>query len=414
MDLRPSIVRNWKKPWLIAVVVVAVLAVLGFAAYRVAVRVFFAPTASNVPSGASVNTPATTGNVVVPPGTATPPGTPSDDAPDNETVLRDLDIPWALGITPDGTMLITQRAGQLLRVDDDRTPIQVSGVAHEGEGGLLGLALHPDFAKNGQVYLYMTTAVEGGLQNRIERYRLDGTTLVDRTTILDKIPGSSVHDGGRMAFGPDGKLYVGTGDAANAPLAQDLSSLAGKILRLNDDGSPADGNPFDSAVWSYGHRNVQGFTWDDKGRLWATEHGPSGSGADAGQDELNLIDAGANYGWPTIKGDATAEGMHTPIVHSGVSDTWAPSGAAFYDGSIFFAGLRGESIFEAKIAEGTGGARPTVELIAHFRGEFGRLRSVLVGQDGFIYALTNNTDGRGSPRDGDDKLIRFHPRVFRR
>jgi len=414
MDLRPSIVRNWRSPWIIGLVVAAVVAVLAFATYRIVVRVIFSPTPSNVPSGASLNTPATTGNVAVPPTVTAPPGTPPDDAPDTEVVLRDLDIPWALGITPDGTMLITQRAGQLLLVGENRTPIAVDGVEHVGEGGLLGLALHPDFAKNGQLYLYMTTAVEGGLQNRIERYRLDGTTLVDRTSILEDIPGAAVHDGGRMAFGPDGKLYVGTGDAGDGDNAQDRTSLAGKILRLNDDGSIPDGNPFDSAIWSYGHRNVQGFTWDDQGRMWATEHGPSGGGADAGQDELNLIEAGANYGWPVIKGDATAPGMRAPIIHSGVSDTWAPSGATFYDGSVFFAGLRGESIFEAKVVEGTGGARPTVELTAHFRGEFGRLRTVLVGQDGFLYALTNNTDGRGSPRDGDDKLIRFHPRVFRR
>ena len=153
---------------------------------------------------------------------------------------------------------------------------------------------------------------------------------------------------------------------------------------------------------------MQGLTWDDQGRLWATEHGPSGAAPNSGQDELNLIEPGANYGWPVIQGDASAAGMRKPIAHSGVDDTWAPSGATFFDGSVFFAGLRGETLYEAKIT-----GENQVALKAHFREEFGRLRTVLLSPDGFFYLLTNNTDGRGTPKPGDDKLIRINPRVIR-
>lgn len=394
------------RTWLIVTIVVVVLGIGAVLAYPFVYRAFFAPTVSNT----AFNAPSSP---------TAPPGTPPDSAPDTAVLLKKLDIPWAVGQLPDARMLITERPGKLLLLDPSggaaATPIEVSGVHHEGEGGLLGLAIHPDFAKNQQIYLYLTTVAGNGLRNRVERYVLDEKTAVLslRKVILDDIPGAAIHDGGRMGFGPDGKLYIGTGDAGDNTNAQDKTSLAGKILRLNDDGTVPSDNPFDSPIWTYGHRNVQGFTWDDQGRMWATEHGPSGSPPESGQDELNLIEKGVNYGWPVITGDKTQTGMRTSIINSGVNDTWAPSGATFYNGSIFFAGLRGQAVYQATLKEHAG-ARPTVSLKAHFKEEFGRLRTVLVGQDGFFYVLTNNTDGRGTPKPGDDKLIRIHPRVFQR
>ena len=371
-------------------------------------RQFFRPTESNLPQGQSVNNVPTT-----------PVTTPRADI---EVVAENLDIPWEIVWLPDGSLLITERPGQLLLIKQDRTRIPIQGVEHRGEGGLLGMTLHPKFAENQLVYLYLTTVSGEGLTNRVERYRLEGNKLSDRKVILADIPGAAVHDGGRLAFGPDGFLYITTGDAGDSANAQDKTSLAGKILRLRDDGSVPDDNPFDNEVWSYGHRNVQGITWDDQGRLWATEHGPSGSPPNSGQDELNLIEKGKNYGWPTIMGDQKRAGLEAPIIQSGANETWAPSGAVFYRspgagstqssnggdrGSIFFAGLRGESLYEAQIT----GDR-SVSLKAHFREEFGRLRTVTLGPDGDLYILTNNTDGRGSPKTGDDKLIRINPKIL--
>ncbi|MFO0702812.1 MAG: PQQ-dependent sugar dehydrogenase [Candidatus Andersenbacteria bacterium] len=363
------------------------------------------PSTNNAANSTSTVAP-TASNVVVPP--ATTPPVPPASAPDTETVLTKLDIPWELAFLPDGSMLITERPGQLLLASNDRTSIPVSGVHHEGEGGLLGLALHPQFATNHQLYLYMTTAqADGSLRNRVERYRLDGTRLADRKVIVQGIPGAGAHDGGRLAFGPDGKLYVTTGDAGNEANAQDLSTLAGKILRLNDDGSIPSDNPFGTAVWSYGHRNVQGLTWDDQGRLWATEHGPSAAPPDGGRDEVNLIQKGLNYGWPVIRGDQTNDKMETPQANSGVDTTWAPSGMTFYKGSLLFAGLRGQSIYQAELSRAA-----SIKIVPHLAEKFGRLRTIVLGPDGFFYILTNNTDGRGTPADDDDKLIRVHPRAL--
>jgi len=403
-------VTRTRKIWIAIIAVVVVLATATAIAFPFIKRKFFAPTPSNIPSGQSVNNASNIANVlnVVHPANETHEPTSTGQAV--ETVQQGLDIPWELAFILEGHLFITERAGQLLHIGDDRTAIPVEGVKHQGEGGLLGMALDPDFADNLQVYLYMTTAAGGGLTNRVERYTFDGVRLNDRTVIIENIPGASNHDGGRIAFGPDGKLYIGTGDAGDPSNSQDKTSLAGKILRLNRDGSIPSDNPFDNEVWSMGHRNVQGLAWDDQGRLWATEHGPSGVCPECGQDELNLIEKGKNYGWPDVRGDATAAGIVSPIVHSGVGDTWAPSGIAFYkapgskNGSLFFAGLRGEALYEAKIT----GDR-TVELVAHFKSDFGRLRTVSLGPDNMLYVLTNNTDGRGSPKNGDDKLLKIDP-----
>ncbi len=323
---------------------------------------------------------------------------------DPEVVAQNLDIPWELTFLPDGSRLVTERPGTLKRLGKDGFAIPVSGTLHIGEGGLLGMVLHPDFSSNNWLYLYFTTRRGGATRNVVERYKLSGDELSEQTVIVDNIPAGSNHDGGRVAFGPDGFLYVTTGDSGNGNLAQDTNSLAGKILRVRDDGSIPEDNPFGSPVYSYGHRNAQGLDWDDNGQLWATEHGRSG--ILSGYDELNLIKRGANYGWPVIQGGESREGMETPVINSGPTTTWAPSGAAYFDGSIFFAGLRGRTLYEYKIAE--------EELTEHLDGQYGRLRQVVVGPDKIFYVLTSNTDGRGRPGEGDDKIIRFSPAYLSR
>lgn len=326
-------------------------------------------------------------------------------AKDIEIVAEDLSIPWGIAFLPEGDMLVTERTGTLKRLGADGQAFVIEGVRHEGEGGLLGIALHPDFEHNRYLYLYLTTEAENRLINRVERYTYHGGRLIDKQLILDNIPGSAVHDGGQLAFGPDGKLYITTGDAGEENSAQDLESLAGKILRLDANGRvPAD-NPFDNAVYSYGHRNVQGIAWDEAGRLWATEHGPSG--AASGNDELNLIEKGRNYGWPKIVGSQRSPGLVEPKVESTADETWAPGALAFKDGSLFFTGLRGETLYEANVANGN-----IVNLTGHLRSKYGRLRAATFGPDGFLYVSTSNTDGRGEPKPGDDKIIKINTRIF--
>lgn len=334
------------------------------------------------------------------------------DGKDVEVVAENLAIPWEVVFLPDGDLLVTERSGTLKRIGKEGHVYMIDGVQHIGEGGLLGMALHPRFSENRWVYLYLTTTVGNGLKNKVERYRLEDDRLSEKKIIIDNIPGAAYHDGGRIAFSPDGYLYITTGDTGNAELAQNINSLAGKILRLKDDGSIPVDNPFIStdstqsaAVYSYGHRNPQGLAWDDKGQLWATEHGRSG--ILSGLDELNLIEKGKNYGWPIIQGDDKKAGMESPIVQSGRDETWAPAGIAFFNDSFFFGGLRGEALYEAKIT-----GEKQVSIKSHFRNEFGRIRAVVLGPDGFLYIATSNTDGRGEPKENDDKIIRVNPSVF--
>jgi len=334
-------------------------------------------------------------------------GPGGNGAPAATVVAGGLDTPWALAFLADGSMLVTERKGTVRLIDASgrlRTEpaATLAGVQEIGEGGLLGIALHPDFAANGLVYLYYTYSAQGGgTLNRVVRMTYAGGALANEETILDAIPGASVHNGGRIKFGPDGLLYIGTGDAGGSSSAQDTDSLAGKILRVTDGGQPAPGNPFGNEVYSYGHRNVQGLAWDGAGALYATEHGRSGSLS--GLDEINRIEAGRNYGWPVIQGDETQAGMETPLRHSG-SVTWAPSGAAFAGGSLFFAGLRGETLYEAVILAGQ-----VTQLKEHFPGAFGRLREVVAGPGGLITFTTSNRDGRGSPAANDDRVLRTDP-----
>lgn len=330
---------------------------------------------------------------------------------DLRTVVSDLDTPWEIAFLPDGRVLITERPGNLVVVRRGEVRrFQVPPVYEAGEGGLLGLALHPDFDTNHWIYLYYTTRQGDRLENVVERWRLSEQGLGDREIILSGIPGARFHDGGRIAFGPDRMLYVTTGDAGDGSLAQAPSSLAGKILRTTPDGGVPTDNPFGNPVYSLGHRNPQGLAWDDRGRLWSTEHGPSG--VTSGFDELNLIERGANYGWPEIQGDERREGMRSPVAHSGPSYTWAPAGAAYWNGSVFFGGLRGEALYEARVDSYRPGAR--VQVKVHFRGELGRIRVVRLGPDGLLYLGTSNRDGRGRPRSGDDRILSLRPAAFRR
>ena len=319
-----------------------------------------------------------------------------------ETVARGLEAPWALAFVPDGRVFVTERAGRVrvLTPDGDleEEPLaEIEGVAAEGEGGLLGLALDPDFERNRRLYLYHTYRDATGLRNRVVRYTERGGRLADETVLLDGIPGEIIHDGGRVAFGPDGKLYVTTGDAAQPELAQDLESLAGKILRLESDGSVPVDNPFPgSPVYSYGHRNPQGLTWTPRtGRLYATEHGASGN------DELNLIEPGANYGWPQVEGSDHGEFAAPVAVYA---SSIAPSGAAWHEGGLFFATLVGTHLHRVRI-DSSAPRRVTGEEEL-LEDRYGRLRDVRVGPDGDLYVLTSNRDGRGAPTDEDDRVLR--------
>jgi glucose/arabinose dehydrogenase len=291
-------------------------------------------------------------------------------------------------------------------------PWMTLGVSEAGEAGLLGLALDPQFAQNRYVYVaYTDPSPEGGLRNRLVRLREDpatGTGLMDRV-LIDNVPANTNHDGGRVKFGPDGKLYWTMGDAQNMAAAQDLQTLSGKILRINPDGNIPSDNPIPgSPIYSYGHRNPQGLAWQPgTKRLYATEHGPSGEKGCC-QDEVNLIEPGKNYGWPVITGNQKKAGMVSPVIESTTSETWAPSGATFvtsgpWQGSLLFAGLRGQTLYRLTLDPAD--PSKTMGLERLFAGQYGRLRDVAEGPDGAIYILTSNGDGRGNlPPDGDRVL----------
>jgi len=327
-----------------------------------------------------------------------------------ETFAENLDIPWSIVWDPDGTIFFTERNGSIRTIQDgivSEKPIlslDVSGF----EGGLLGIALDPNYSENHYIYLYYSYQNFLFTENKVVRYVESNLTLSKDKVLIDKIPGGPIHDGGRIQFGPDGKLYITTGETGNPDLAQQVTSFAGKILRINSDGSVPEDNPFSgSPIYSYGHRNPQGLDWDESGNLVATEHGPSG------HDEINVIVPGANYGWPDIIGSEKMEGLVTPIMNTGV-ETWAPSGAEFYDGNkipqwtgkFFVATLRGNHLHMIDFNLDKN------KVLSHqklFTGDFGRLRDVATGPDGYIYFLTSNRDGRGSPEISDDRILRIVP-----
>jgi glucose/arabinose dehydrogenase len=307
-------------------------------------------------------------------------------------VVSNLEAPWGLVPLKDGSFLISERdARKIVRVaDGSASSVRTIDEADPaGEGGLLGLTITKD---EKTVFAYYTAAND----NRIVSMSWNGHELGTPKVILKGIPKGVIHNGGRMVVGPDGYLYVGTGESGSRGLAQDKDSLGGKILRLRLDGRPAPGNPFDNEVYSYGHRNVQGLAFDDKGRLWASEFGQNT------WDELNLINKGDNYGWPVVEGSGRARGMTNPKVVWRTRDA-SPSGLAYWQGDLWMAGLRGQRLWQIPL-DGT----KTGDPIAHFKGDYGRLRSVAVAIDGNSLLLTNsNTDGRGDPAKGDDHLFRI-------
>lgn len=371
-----------KRFGLILIILLLVFSVLGFIFRDQLKRYFFNPTDTNLPQSELSD----------------------KQLSEVEVIAKNLDTPWELAFLPDGDILVTERSGKLKRIGQNGQTYAIAGVKQTSEGGLLGLALHPEFDRNGWLYLYLTTMAGSGLVNRVERYTLTDDVLTNRTEILTGIPGASTHDGGRIAFGPDGMLYIATGDADDSENAQDTDSLAGKILRITDKGGVPGDNPYGNYVYSYGHRNPQGLAWDSNGNLWATEHGPSG--IETGNDELNRIEKGANYGWPRIRGTQFLAGMMAPVVESGTDETWAPAGLTFAEGSFFFAGLRGQALYQAKLSN-----NDEVDLTVHLRNEYGRLRAVQF-YSGALYITTSNRDGRGDPSKGDDKLLKLPLGIF--
>ncbi len=325
-----------------------------------------------------------------------------------EIYAQNLRVPWDMVFLPDKSMLVTEREGKVLYFSPegkqtDEPALVLEKVKEMGESGLQGMALHPDFAMNHFVYLYYTYAEPSqNTLNRVSRFTYQNKKLIDEKIIIDAIPGAPNHDGGRIRFGPDNLLYITTGDAQKPSQSQDKDSLAGKILRADDLGKAVSDNPFHNLVYSYGHRNPQGLAWNDKGQLFATEHGRSG--VLSGLDELNKITKGGNYGWPVIQGDETKAGMITPLINSGPDVTWAPSGMAFWDGSFYFAGLRGQTLYKATIKDNK------AILKEYFVKEYGRLRNVIVGPDQFLYVSTSNRDGRGIPQKNDDKILKINPK----
>jgi glucose/arabinose dehydrogenase len=286
-------------------------------------------------------------------------------------------------------------------------PVALIDVAATGEAGLLGLALDPDFGGNHYLYIYYTYRDGSALRNRVVRLVEHNNRASDPRIILDGIPGSSIHDGGRLKFGPDGKLYITTGDARDRSLPQDLTSLAGKILRINADGSFPQDNPFpNSPVYSLGHRNPQGLSWHPAtGQLFSTEHGPTGN------DEVNIIEAGRNYGWPVVEGAAGRSEFNDPLLS--FTPSVAPSGATFYsghalpgwEGDLFFSTLRGEHLHRITLSPSA--PHQVLDHDPLFQGEYGRLRDIIQGPNGFLYLATSNRDGRGGISAGDDRILRI-------
>jgi glucose/arabinose dehydrogenase len=311
------------------------------------------------------------------------------------TIARDLEVPWGLAFLPDGSALVTQRdKGTISRIDHGIvTPVgQIPQTAPTTEGGLLGLAVSPHFASDQTIFVYVTTSED----NQVLSMTYDGHAISEVTPIVTGIPFGSIHDGGRLAFGPDGYLYVSTGETGAGDLAADPASLGGKILRITSDGDPAPGNPDPSSpVWTLGHRNVQGLAFDDADRLWASEFG-----SDL-WDEVNLIKPGNNYGWPAAEGDANLQGMTDPLVQWRPEDA-SPSALAFAEGALWVASLRGARLWEIPVQDGGTLGTP----VPHFVGDYGRLRTVVPAPDGSLWLCTSNRDGRGFPAANDDRIFR--------
>lgn len=337
-----------------------------------------------------------------------------------ETAVSGLEVPWSIVFTPDGRMLFTERPGRVRVVENGKLKneplLAIPDVEPTGESGAMGLAVHPDFASNHLLYIAYSYRTDGK-RDRVVRYRETGTSLTDRTIIIEDIPAAQSHAGCRLRFGPDRKLYITTGDATDRQLAQRLDSLAGKILRLNDDGTVPTDNPFVNQsgarpeIWSYGNRNSQGIDWQPgTNTMFETEHGPSGFDGPGGGDEVNVIEKGKNYGWPVIHHTQTGDGMESPLIE--YTPAVAPASGMFYRGSafpefrnnFFFGCLRGACVIRI-VLDG----RRVVTQERLLEGSFGRIREVAEAPDGAIYFSTSNRDGRGSPAASDDRILKLVP-----
>ena len=341
------------------------------------------------PSGST--SPGSTGTGAAP--------TVSEPPPDltPELVARGFEVPWGIAFLPDGSALVAERASaaiQRLVPAGGVTEVgTVPGVVATSEGGLLGLAVSPTYSQDQTIYAYYTTESD----NRVARMTFDGRRLGEPDPVLTGVPAGAIHDGGRIAFGPDGMLYVATGETGDEQLAQDPDSLGGKILRIEPDGDvPADNPDPGSPVWTLGHRNVQGITWDYAGRMWATEFGASA------WDELNLIEPGNNYGWPAAEGRSDLEEFTDPVIQWRTGEA-SPSGIAYLEGSLWIATLQGEQIFRVPVRGGVGKPRRL------FSGEYGRLRTVESTPEGELWFTTSNRDGRGDPAPADDRILAVRP-----
>jgi glucose/arabinose dehydrogenase len=337
-----------------------------------------------------------------------------------ETVIPNLEIVWSIVWTPDGRMLFTERPGRVRVYENGRLRPQplfvLPDVEPRGESGLMSIVLHPQFASNHLLYLSYAYN-SNGQKVRVARYRETPDGFVDRKVIIENIPAAQFHAGCRLRFGPDGKLYITTGDATDRQIAQQLSSLGGKTLRLNDDGTVPSDNPFVGhsdarpEIWTYGNRNSQGIDFQPgTNLLWETEHGPSGFDGPGGGDEVNILERGKNYGWPVIHHRATHEGMESPILE--YTPACAPGSGMFYLGSqfpqfkgnFFFGCLVGERIIRVVTS-----GRQVVSQENLLERKYGRIRDVAEGPDGYIYFSTSNRDGRGSPASDDDRILRLVP-----
>jgi aldose sugar dehydrogenase len=337
-----------------------------------------------------------------------------------ETVIPNLEIVWSIVWAPDGRMLFTERPGRVRVYENGKLRSQplfvVPDVEPRGESGLMSIALHPQFGSNHLLYLSYAYN-SNGQRVRVARYRETPDGFVDRKVIIENIPAAQYHAGCRLRFGPDGKLYITTGDATDRPIAQQLSSLGGKTLRLNDDGTVPTDNPFVGRsdarpeIWTYGNRNAQGIDFQPgTNLLWETEHGPSGFDGPGGGDEVNILERGKNYGWPVIHHRATHEGMESPLLE--YTPACAPGSGMFYRGSqfpqfkgnFFFGCLVGQRIIRV-VANG----REVVSQENLLEGKYGRIRDVAEGPDGYIYFSTSNRDGRGRPASDDDRILRLVP-----
>jgi glucose/arabinose dehydrogenase len=338
-----------------------------------------------------------------------------------ETVASGLEVPWAFAFLPNGSVLFTERPGRVRIIENGKLrpePVYVvPDVEPSGESGLMDLSIHPDFTNNGLVYMAYAYN-SGGQKVKVVRYRYDGKTFVEPKNIIDNIPASPNHAGTRCRIGPDGKLYIATGDSTKWQLAQDMGSLAGKILRVNDDGTVPQDNPFVGQqgarpeIWAYGVRNPQGLAWQPgTGLLFETEHGPSGfEGLGGGGDEVNIIERGKNYGWPVIHHKMTKPGMESPLLE--YSPACAPASAAFYNGdalpgfkgNFFFGCLAGTRLIRVVL-----NGRSVVSQEDLLSKTYGRIREVQQGPEGFIYFSTSNRDGRGRPASDDDRIMRLVP-----